>query len=220
MGALAKLLAMMPGAGQVKLERITPPRPTNKVLFVVVAAVVVCTGIAALANHEHAKNMQAAIYGADGSPQGIPAAEADRIPHLQGWRLAGSPDFEPPLVKWLRTSNEQPTGRIEGDFTGGGIGTDHAYLLINSEGAYRLVVLLGGEVKYDETFPTVALIAKVPKAAIRDIKINTGSPATGKSDGILLVKDKDNLHSGLVVSFNGGSPITAVPENYKSTSLE
>ena len=74
--------------------------------------------------------------------------------------------------------------------------------------------------EFDETFPNVALIAKVPKTAIRDIKIDTGSPATGNADGILVIKDKDNLHSGLVLSFNGGSPITAVPANYKSTTLE
>ena len=220
MAIVGKQLALMPGASQVKVERVTPPRPTNKVLVAVIAITVACTGITALANHEHTKKMSAAITGAGGSPRGIPPDEALHIPHLQGWRLAGSPDFDPKLVTWLRSSNGHPDGRLEGDFTGGGTGTDHAYLLMNAEGAFRVVVLLGNDVKFDETFPNVALIAKVPKTAIRDIKIDTGSPATGNADGILVVKDKDNLHSGLVLSFNGGSPITAVPENYKSTTLE
>jgi hypothetical protein len=55
---------------------------------------------------------------------------------------------------------------------------------------------------------------------IRDLRIDSGSPASGKSDAILLVRDKDNLHSGVVLSFNGGSPVTAVLDNYKSTTLE
>ncbi len=220
MSVVGRQLALMPGAGQVKIEHVTPPRPTNKILVAVIVIVAICTGISALANHEHAKKMSAAITGAGGSPQGIPSDEALHIPRLQGWRLAGSPDFDPKLVQWLRSENGHPTGRIEGDFAGGGTGTDHAYLLMNGEGAYRLVVLLGNEVKFDATFPTVALVAKVPKTAIRDIKIDTGSPASGNADGILVVKDKDDLHSGLVLSFNGGSPITAVPKNYKSTTLE
>ncbi len=220
MALVGKQLALMPGAGQIKVERVTPPRPTSKVLVAIIAIVALCTGIAALANYEHTKGMNAAIVGAGGSPQGIPPDEADRIPHLQGWRLTGSPDFDPKLVKWLRASNGDPSGRLEGDFSGGGSGTDHAYMLVNGQGAFRLVVLVGTEVKFDATFPSCALVAKVPKTAIRDISIDTGSPASGNSDGILVVKDKDDLHSGLVLSFNGGSPITAVPKNYKSTTLE
>lgn len=220
MAVLGKQLALMPGAAQVKVEHVTPPRPTSKVLAVVITALAICTGIAALANYEHEKNMESATLGAGGSPVGIPPEEAEQIPNLRGWRLAGSPDFDPSLVKWLRASNVQPTGRLEGDFAGSGAGNDHAYLLVNSDGAHRLVVLLNNQVKLDQTFPQVALIAKVPKSSIRDIKIETGGTPSGNADGILIVRAKDNLRSGLVLSFNGDSPITEVPENYKSTTLE
>jgi hypothetical protein len=219
MAIVAKQLALMPGAGQVKVERVTAPRPTSKVLVVVIAIVAVITGIAALANYQHAQKMKASV-GAGGSPQGIPTDEALRIPNLEGWRLADSSDFDPSLVSWLRDNKIQPTGRLEGDFIGGGAGTDHAYLLVNAAGARRIVILIGTEVKLDENFGKIDIFAKVPKSAIKDIKINTGSPASGNSDGILLVTNKDNLHSGVVLSFNGGSPVTAVPENYKSTTLE
>jgi len=219
MAIVGKQLALMPGAGQVKVERVSAPRPTNKVLGVVIAIVAVCTGIVALANYEHSKGMDASV-GAGGSPVGIPSDEALYIPNLQGWRLAARPDFDPALVDWMKQSNAQPAGRLEGDFSGGGAGNDHAYLLVNATGAHRLVVMTGKDVKFDQPFGVVQLVAKVPKSSIRDIKINTGSPATGNADGILLVMNKDDLHSGLVLSFNGSSPVTAVPENYKSTSLE
>ncbi|ABF39118.1 hypothetical protein Acid345_0113 [Candidatus Koribacter versatilis Ellin345] len=220
MAVIGKQLALMPGAAQVKVERVSAPRPTSKVLAAVIAVVAVCTGIAALANYEHSKKMNAAMVGSGGSPVGIPADEALHIPDLQGWRLADSPDFDPSLVQWLRSSHVQPTGRLEGDFAGGGAGADHAYLLVNTNGGHRLVVLVNNQVKLDQQFNEVVLVAKVPKSAIRSIKIENGSPATGNADGILVVTNKDDLHSGVVVSFNGNSPVTAVPQNYKSTTLE
>ncbi len=220
MAAIGKQLALMPGAAQVKVERVSPPRPTSKVLAAVIAAVAVCTGIAALANYQHTKKMNAAMVGFGGSPVGIPEDEALHIPDLQGWRLAGSPDFDPSLVQWMRSSHAQPAGRLEGDFSGGGAGTDHAYLLVNANGGHRLVVMMENQVRLDQQFNEVALMAKVPKSAIRDIKIENGSPASGNGDGILVVTRKDDLHSGVVVSFNGNSPVTAVPQNYKSTTLE
>jgi hypothetical protein len=91
-------------------------------------------------------------------------------------------------------------------------------LLTNGE-SHRLLVLVGNEVKFDETFPVVAIVAKVPSAAIRDVKIDTGSAATGNSDGILLVRERNNVRSGILLSFRGGSPITAVPANYTSIAV-
>lgn len=121
-------------------------------------------------------------------------------------------------MKWLQENGVQPAGRIDGDFVGGDDGTDHAYLLINEEGMRRVVVVVGGQAKFDETSPALAAMAKVPSNTIREIKLEYGSPASGNSDGILVVRDKSNPGSGLVISFNGGSLITAVPENYRSAA--
>lgn len=220
MGVVAKQLSLMPGAGQVKTQRVVARRPTGKVFVTVIAAAAVCLGIAALASYQHTRTMNAATAGVGGSPQGISADEASYIPDLRGWRLAGSSDFDPSLVQWMHDSDVVPRGRLEGDFLGGGPGNDHAYLLMNAEGSHRLVMVIGNQVKFDQTFPTIALVAKIPKTAIRNIKIDTGSPATGNSDGILLVRDKSNLHSSLVLSLNGDSLVTAVPENYKATTLK
>lgn len=219
MAAIADQLARMPEADRVKLERVVPPRPTGKVVFAVLVVVAVCSCIAGLAQFQRDKRMNAATAGADGAPQGIPADEAARIPDLKGWRLSGSPDFEPGLVRWLQQNDVQPAGRIEGDFLGGGDGTDHAYLLINEEGARRVVIVIGGQVKFDETFPAIAAIAKIPSTTIRDVKLEYGSRPSGNSDGVLLVRDQRNPGSGLIISFNAGSLITAVPENYQATEL-
>jgi hypothetical protein len=219
MATIADQLAQMPGGDRVKLERLVPPRPTAKIVLAVVVTIAVGSGIAGLAKLERDKRMEAASTGADGAPQGIPADEAGRIPNLKGWRLSGSPDFEPSLVRWLQENDVQPAGRIDGDFVGGGDGTDHAYLLINEEGTRRVVVVIGGQIKFDETFPAVAVITKIPSSTIREIKLNYGSRASGNADGLLVVRDKGNPGSGLIISFNGGSLITAVPENYQSAVL-
>jgi hypothetical protein len=60
----------------------------------------------------------------------------------------------------------------------------------------------------------------VPKSAIRDFQINTGQAASGETDGILLVRNKADLLSGVILSFNGNSPVISVPSNYKAVALK
>jgi len=139
---------------------------------------------------------------------------------LTGWRLSSSADFDSALVRWMHDSDLLPSGRLEGNFVTGGAGNDHAYLLMNGEGAHRLVVIAADHVKLDETLPTVALIAKVPSTTMRSIKIEIGSPASGNSDGILLVRETNNPHSALLLSFRDDSLITAVPADYKTVTLK
>lgn len=50
--------------------------------------------------------------------------------------------------------------------------------------------------------------------------IETGSPATRNSDGILLVRERGNIHSGLLLSFRNGSPVTAVPADYTAVPVD
>src|SRR5581483_4093622 len=140
MGRLGKQLSHMPGASQIKIERVVPPRKTSRALVIVIAVIAVCMGVATLADYQREQKMNSAREGAGGSPRGIPSEEAIRIPNLEGWRLAESPDFDPSMVDWLHSKDVQADGRLEGDFSGSGQAADHAYLLINSEGAHRLVV--------------------------------------------------------------------------------
>jgi hypothetical protein len=217
MSIVARQLSRMPGASRVKLERVVPARPTGKVVIALLAAAALGLSVFGLADYQRIRRDEGATSTVGGSPQGIPPDEASQIPNLQGWRLSGVADFDADLAGWLRKSNVVPSGRLEGDFSGTA-GNDHAYLLTNGE-SHRLLVLVGNQVKFDETFPAVAIVAKVPSAAIRDVKIDTGSAATGNSDGILLVRERNNVRSGILLSFRGGSPITAVPANYTSIAV-
>jgi hypothetical protein len=139
---------------------------------------------------------------------------------LEGWRLAVSTDFDPDLVQWIRDNGAEPRGRLEGNFFAGSTKNDTAYLLTNAQGTHRFVVLTGDTVRFDSTYPSVVLIAKVPKSAIRDFQINTGQAASGETDGILLVRNKADLLSGVILSFNGNSPVISVPSNYKAVALK
>ncbi len=217
---LAKQLALMPGASRIKIDRIVPPRPTSRILAVVITVIAICTGIGALANYQRASRMRAATSGFGGSPEGIPPSEALHIPKLEGWRLSVSTDFDPDLVQWIRNSGAEPRGRLEGNFFAGSTKNDTAYLLTNAQGTHRLVVLTDDTVRFDSTYPSIVLIAKVPKSSIRDFQINMGQAASGETDGILLVRNKADLLSGIILSFNGNSPVISVPSNYKSVPLK
>lgn len=217
---LARQLALMPDASRLKMERVVPKRRTHRLVVVLMVAIALFVGVASLAKYQREQVMTVATNGLGGSPQGIPSDEASRIPNLAGWRLSSSADFASALVRWMHNSDLLPSGRLEGNFLTGGASNDHAYLLMNGEGAHRLVVIAADRVKLDETLPSVALIAKVPSAAMRGIKIEMGSPASGSSDGILLVREANNPHSALLLSFRGDSLITAVPADYKTVPLK
>lgn len=220
MAWLARQLAQMPDASRLKMERVVPKRRTHRLVVILIVAVALFVGVASLAKYQREKVMVAATSGVGGTPQGIPADEASHIPNLTGWRLSSGADFDSALVRWMHDSDVLPSGRLEGNFVTGGAGNDHAYLLMNGEGAHRLVVVAADHVKLDETLPTVALIAKVPSTTMRGVKIEAGSPASGNSDGILLVRETNNLHSALLLSFRDDSLITAVPADYKTVPLK
>ncbi len=220
MAWMAGQLAQMPDASRLKMERVAPKRRTHRLVVILIVTVALSVGVAGLARYQREKVMVTATSGVGGTPQGIPPDEASLIPNLKGWRLSSSADFDSALVRWMHDSDVLPSGRLEGNFVAGGAGNDHAYLLMNGEGAHRLVVIATDHVKVDETLPTVALIAKVPGTAMRGIKIETGSPASGKSDGILIVRETNNLHSGLLLSFRDDSLTTAVPADYRTVSLK
>ncbi len=218
MTTIAGQLAAMPGGWMKKVEAVRPERPTRKILaFAMIAAGVVLVVISA-AQYERARQFAAAASGYGGTAQGIPFEEESRIPNMDGWRLATSADFDPDLVNWMEKQHVKATGRVEGDFVGGSsIGTDHAYLLVNSAGARRLVVLVEKEVKLDRDFSSVALFAKVPKNDINSLKVSTGATPNGESDGLLVVRDKSDVHSGIVLSFHQGTPISMIPDDYRAT---
>lgn len=220
LAALGPTLGQMPGASEIQVEKIAPPRPIRKYSAAIAFVSVLAVGIAALVAFEHRKSMDAA-EGSTGAPIGIPNEEAQRIPNLRGWRLATSGDFDSAGVDWLKTKGIAiPSGRIEADFSGTGVPADHAYVLINAEGTRRLVVTSSKEVLYDSVLPGILLAARVPKASMAAIPLQMGTAATGNTDGLLVVGEKDNLQSAMVVSFNGSSVISAVPKNYQEISLE
>ncbi len=218
---LGPVLAQMPGASDVKVEKITPPRPLKKYGAVAAIIVLFVAGVAALAGYERERSMETSS-SQTGTPVGIPNNEAQHIPDLAGWRLATSGDFDPEGVAWLRKHGIfNPSGRVEADFLDRGVPEDHAYVLINSEGWHRVVVLTSdNRVLLDHSEQNLALAARVPKAQLAAMPIQSGDSVHGMADGLLLVREKDDLHSAVVVSFNGSSVISAVPENYKNLSLE
>lgn len=217
MRAVAEKLAAMPGAADVITYSIPRTRKTETALVVVLALAAV--GLGVYGALQYVSSHHVAAGSAVGVPDGIPGAELAHIPNFTGWRLCVSSDFDSALVNWLAENNLIATGRLEGDFSGGGIGADHAYLLANASGEHRLVVLLNNQVKLDQKLSHAVLIARIPKGDIKKFRIQTGSAPTGNADGILVVGDAANRHSGIVFSFHQNALLTTIPDDYKSVKL-
>lgn len=154
----------------------------------------------------------------------IPHGDASKIPDLQNWQVMQADDFDSNGQGWLHQQGQTPEGRITGPFSGDAA-SDSAYLLKASAPASpqarRLVMFVDGEVRYDATLPTIALAARIPKAALSQIewrgKHPIGEPA---GDGVLVVRKYDDPGSGMVLFLSGIQIIVGFPQDFRDISLD
>jgi hypothetical protein len=105
-----------------------------------------------------------------------------------------------------------------GDFSGRGSDQDVAYVLVRSDGVRRITLLADGVDRYDVRYPSIALIARVPKSSLGGNHWVGPAPANVNGDGLLIVRNGEDLGSGLVLFLVNNRIVTTVPENYQSLS--
>jgi hypothetical protein len=226
MGRVAQETAAMPGAEKIKIEKIK--EPVNVPLRVAVAIGVLAAGFAVYS----AMQPLAAVRATDAGtviPEGIPPVD---VPLLKGverplpdgrarYRLATAEDFVPSGVNWLRGNRVTASGRVEGDFSGGGGAHDVAYILIsNEDGGHRVSLIANGVNRYDATFTEVALAARVRKGVAGAIQWVGSAPDAPDGDGLLIVRDANDRASGLVLFVKGNQVISGVPQDYQLIIIE
>jgi hypothetical protein len=152
---------------------------------------------------------------------GIYPLDAARISNAKDWRAATTDDFDPVAVSWLRGNRKQPAGRITGNFSGKGTGRDVAYLLVDADGARRVVLLADNENRYDTKFPYIGMAVRVPKEKVNSINWAGGKAPEGvQGDGLLLLRKKDDPSSAIVLFLSGRGIVSASPANYQEINLE
>jgi hypothetical protein len=148
-------------------------------------------------------------------PAGMMPNDAILIKSLAGWRVANISDLPSEGAALMRSSGYD-SGRIPGDFSGTGKDTDVAYLLVNDQHQYRVVVLANRVVRYDFRPGTLAAIGRIPRDAASNIAWNGPAPENVKGDGLLLVTNANERSAGIALFFTADQMISATPEDYQS----
>jgi hypothetical protein len=154
-----------------------------------------------------------------GPPAGVSAADVALIPDVNHWTLVSDKDLDPAGTDWVRRQGGLPSGRISGDFAGGG-SSDMVYVMKRRGGMLRVVMLSGGRNKYDAIISPLALAARVPKASLAEIPWGDKSPGAADGDGLLVVRKTDDPETAILVMLSKGKVITGRPPNYRDLRLQ
>ena len=151
------------------------------------------------------------------SAAGVAPADANIIPQLEGSRLATAEDFNPDSVSWLRGTGREASGEISGAFTA--FGQSKAYVLVGKDAMWRIVILADGQLRCDAKYRSVALVARVPKQVIQNIIWSDPPPSGSEGDGLLVVRDANDLGSGVVLLLRGGEVVSGTPSSYQQIPM-
>ena len=216
LAALAASLRNMPGAENVKVVTIERERHVAARLAMVLGVMVAIGAVVA------ALQVPPTITGANESlNNGIMPTDANLIAEAPAWHAAAASEIDGSGAEMLRSNGIQASGRVEGDYSGTANGQDAAYLLINAENKRRVVIIAGHQNRYDSRFPTVSMIARIPKEAIGSIQwMNDKAPKDVLGDGLLIVRQPDKPESGVVVFLTQDGMTSASPKSWHDVTLK
>jgi hypothetical protein len=216
--SLASVLQQMPGADLVPVTPI--PRERHLLGRAAIATGILAAVLLVLAASKPRPARSELSAFVPPHPAGMLPSDASLIVNLDGWRAATEDDFDPNAAGWLRSAGAPVSGRVPGDYSGIPNSNDVAYVLIGSKGEHRIALLAQGEDRYDTQFPVIALAARVPKDRIAHIKWIGSAPLDYQGDGLLLVRARDDVQSGLIVLLAGHRIVSGVPVNYQDVPVQ
>ena len=214
---LAAALKHMPAADIVKVEPLRKERRVVGRAAIVVGAITAVVVVIAATQRTGHRDIPVLAQTQTAS-LGVLPVDATRIAGVDGWRAATPDDFDPDAAAWLRGTGAPVSGRIAGDFSGRGSDQDVAYVLVRADGVRRIVLLANGDDRYDVRYPSIALVARVPKSSLGGVHWIGPSPDNVVGDGLLIVRNADDPSSGLVLFLANNRIVTTVPENYQALS--
>jgi hypothetical protein len=148
---------------------------------------------------------------------GLAPEEASLIPDSAGYRLAKEQDFDPDAASWLSSLGVQVSGDIPGEYSGSG--ESHAYILKATNGDWRVVIVVDGQLHCDAHYKSVGIAARVPKAALNSIFWKNASKFDSEGDGLLIVRSASDASSGVVLLLAGDQVTSGAPSDYHQVPL-
>ncbi|HYF37274.1 MAG TPA: hypothetical protein VD994_18375 [Prosthecobacter sp.] len=216
--ALATMLERMPGSELPVARRFrerTSWRTRAAVAVGVIAAAIVVYTAVQPNQPTQASEPDPAITA------GVKPADGTAIPALRRYRVAPTDAFDLVVANWASSNGVNVTSTIEGRFLNAASETpDTAYYLRGEQGQKRVVIVSGGQNKYDSEFVELAGIVRVPQSAIQNIEWSSVAPEAPDGDGLLIVRSGADTTSGVVIFFHQGRLTSGVPANYQFISLQ
>jgi hypothetical protein len=216
--SLASVLQQMPGADMVSVVPLAKDRHLLGRAAIAAGILAAVLLVLAASKPRPARSELSAFVPPH--PAGVMPSDAGLITNIEGWRAAAEDDFDANAAGWLRSTGAAVSGRVPGDYSGKDDGTDVAYVLIGAKGERRVVLLAKGEDRYDTQYPLIAVAARVPRDRIAHIQWIGSAPLDYEGDGLLLVRARDDLKSGLIILLAGHRIVSGVPANYQQVPVQ
>jgi hypothetical protein len=217
MQRLVPILRKQPGAEQIKIKAVRRERRLIVKTAMLIGTIAALVGVIA---STRTPREQPVVAAEETLPTGILPTDAPQIGRISQWSVATESDYEGDGAGWLKGFGIKPDGRAQGNYSGEQRPEpENAYLLVNGKGERRVVIVAGGQNRYDVKYPFVGVIARVPKAAYNKVEWVGRPPETPDGDGVLIVRKQQDHGSGLVIFFSSGRIATGVPKDYQTISL-
>lgn len=215
MSEIAKEMAEMPGAHEIKIK---PIEIEQSLVLRSALAVGVVAAIATVATAYNQRKTPVVTALAAETHSGIEPSDARIIPGAENWRLARPADeFDGPGLTWAQNNNLTLSGRMVADFSGTGEGRDEVYVLHRDKGTgFRIVLMSRGENRYDHTYDKLAVVAPFPKSIVDSTQWNGAAPDHPDGDGLLIAYDPGNPANVVVIFLKGDRIISGQPAHYEN----
>lgn len=217
---LCACIQTLPGSDSIKVVRIPREHSSWPLRAAIAVGVLIAAVSVMAATRDRSKPKPPAP--AESTANGILPADAAVIPFLNDWQTVDVSQLQTSFISWVNASGEQVSSRFVFDSGSPGRRNGVAYLLVNRQGAKRLIALVDHKVLFDSAFGNLAGCVRVPATSLSSIQWDTTSRRHEQpsGDGILMVRNADDPHSGVVLYFEGGTLHSASPIDYRSIGLQ
>jgi hypothetical protein len=212
MAALAESLRGMPGADAIKIAPFR--RPGNGMLKPAIALGLAVAFLEAGRLSRSSAPVERALAAQAAPKEESLPADISEILYLQGWRLAREEDFDLETMNGLRGQGAAAGAVVHADFSGKNNNRDVAYILIDTAGIMRVVVLSNGNLAYDRRYLRILAASRIPATSLNAAEWRDPAKKSD-GDGLLLVTRGAGPDSSVVISLAGGNALLNSPVDYK-----
>ncbi|HVZ15630.1 MAG TPA: hypothetical protein VG897_00815 [Terriglobales bacterium] len=154
----------------------------------------------------------------------LPELLAKQVPQLEGWQVSQLADFDSNAVAWMQQQGQHVSGHVTVNMDSA-TSEDSVYILKRPSGpgtnTNRLIVFVGDQARYDAEMPQIAIAGRVSRDSINSVQWRGRGPSGAPNgDGVIVIQRYNDPSSAIVFFVSGAKLLTAVPQDFRTISLE